>query len=194
MLNITDRLRDILTRLGWEIHDTSIVNTHWYFRSKTETSMYLRGVRVTGGHRTSVSASKFVLGCDDKDAIYQDVIKSATINLDNPHWENRLFRWHASATFRLAELRAKHAERDHTKKKKAARLEEHRAQLDAITSNSQHLHGSGRMDDGAFESMRFDTETIHVINMALSRQPSAEAAARLGVKLIDYLRTEGFLQ
>ena len=194
MLNITPQLGDLLTRLGWEIRDTSIVNNHWTFRSKTETSMYLRGVRDKGGHRTSVSASKFVLGCDDKDAIYQDVIKSATINLDNPRWEKRLFRWHAATTFKLAELRAKHAERDHTKKKKAARLEEHRAQLDAITSNSQHLHGSGRMDDGAFESMRFDTETIHVINMALSRQPSAEAAARLGVKLIDYLRTEGFLQ
>jgi hypothetical protein len=73
-------------------------------------------------------------------------------------------------------------------------LEEHRAQLDAITSNSQHIHGSGRLEDGAFESMRFDTTLLNEINVALSRQPSAEAAARLGVKLIDYLRTEGFIK
>ena len=194
MLTITPQLGDLLTRLGWAIRDTCITNNHCYYRSKTESSMYLRGVRAKGDHRTSVSASKFVLGCDDKDAIYQDVIKSATINLDNPHWENRLFRWHAATTFKLAELRAKYAERDHTKKKKAARLEEHRAQLDAITSNSQYLHGSGRLEDGAFESMRFDTALLNEINVALARQPSAEAAARLGVKLVDYLRTEGFIK
>lgn len=194
MLIITDQLRSILTNLGWDIRNIDITNNHTYHRSKTETSIYLRGVRPKDGHCTSVSASKFVLGCDYKDAVYADKIPSVTIDLDNPHWERRLLTWHAATTFKLADLRAKYAERDHTIKKKSARLEEHRAQLDSITKNTQYLHGSGRLDDGSFQSMRFDTAIITEINNALLRQPSAEDAARFGLKLIDYLRTEGFIK
>jgi hypothetical protein len=194
MLTITPQLRDLLTSLGWDIRDIGIMNNHTYYRSKTETSIYLRGVKPKGDHRTSVSASKFVLGSDYKDAVYVDKIKPVTIDLDNPHWEKRLLTWHTSTTFKLAELRAKYAERDHTIKKKSARLEEHRKELEAITGNARYLYGCGRLDDGSFQSMRFDTAIINELNNALSRQPSAEDAARLGVKLVGYLRTEGFIR
>jgi hypothetical protein len=197
MLIITDQLSAILTSLGWDILNIVITNNHTYHRSKTETSIYLRGVKLgdsEDGHRSSVSSSKFVLGCDYKDAVYADKIKPVTIDLDNLHWEKRLLTWHTSTTFKLAELRAKYAERDHVVKKKSARLEEHRGQLYSITRNSQYLHGCGRLDDGSFQSMRFDTQIINEINNALLRQPSAEDAARLGVKLVDYLRIEGFIR
>ena len=194
MLIITQKLSELLTSLGWSLSDTTISSKYSYHRSKTEASMYLRAVKSKGLLRCGVSNSKFVLACDDKDAMYSDKIASVTINLDNPHWERRLLTWHAATTFKLADLRAKYAERDHTAKKKAARLEEHREQLYSITRNSQYLHGSGRLGDGSFESMRFDTQIINEINNALLRQPSAEDAARLGVKLVDYLRTEGFIK
>jgi len=194
MLIITQKLSELLTSLGWSLSDTTISSKYSYHRSKTEASMYLRAVKSKGLLRCGVSNSKFVLACDDKDAMYSDKIASVTINLDNPHWERRLLTWHAATTFKLADLRAKYAERDHTAKKKAARLEEHREQLYSITRNSPYLHGSGRLGDGSFESMRFDTQIINEINNALLRQPSAEDAARLGVKLVDYLRTEGFLK
>lgn len=194
MLIITDQLSSILTSLGWSLSDTTISSKYTYHRSKTEASMYLRALKPKGQYRSAVSSSKFVLACDDKDAMYNDKIASVTIDLDNPHWERRLLTWHAATTFKLADLRAKYAERDHTAKKKAARLEEHREQLYGITRNSPYLHGSGRGGDGSLESMRFDTAIINEINNALLRQPSAEDAARLGVKLIDYLRTEGFIK
>jgi len=194
MLIITDQLSSILTSLGWSLSDTYIGNNYTYYRSKTETSIYLRGLRPKGLHRSSVSSSKFVLGCDNDDAIHTDKIASVTIDLDNPHWQKRLLTWHAATTFRLADIRSKYAERDHTMKKKAARLEEHRRELYSITGNSPYLHGSGRGEDGSFQSMRFDTQIINEVNNALLRQPSAEDAARLGVKLIDYLRTEGFIK
>jgi len=188
---ITPEIQKALTDLGWPEVPDARLSTYVHHRSTSEPSIYVRAVKRRGyGHPTS--PTKFVVGCDYKDAIGVDAIKPHTVNIEATKWVQSLFRWHTTATFKLVEIRAKHAERDRETKRKNSRREAHAEELKAITGDTGCLVAGGVADDGSYTSIRLNLTLINKLNERLAYQPIA-AAAKRGGELITLLKEHGFL-
>ncbi len=192
-MNIRPDFNALLIRLGWTAGCViNITNNHTYHRSETESSIYVRGVR-TQGSRYRVHETTFLLGCDDRDAHDEDRIPDQKIDVSRVGWEKRVFLWHTKVTLKLAEIRAKHAPRDHLLKTRLQTREDHVLALRAITGNTAYLSISGHTETNAVKTVLISPTVSQQINLRLEKLPTAEEAAHRGMQLIELLKLHGFI-
>lgn len=189
-IHITPEIQKALTDLGWPNIDSNYLYDYNYHRSSTEPSIY---VRATKCRRYSNASDTFVVGCDYGDAVHVDKIKPATIDPSKPKWVQSLFRWHTITTFKLAEIRAKHSERDQREKRHQLRRETHAEELKLLTGNTGFLSACGTAPDGGYTAIRVSTTIINQINLNLSGIGSITAEANRGAELIALLKDRGFI-
>lgn len=187
---ITPEIQKALTDLGWPEISTGYLTHYNYHRSSTENSIY---VRATKSRRGSNNTDTFVVGCDYNDAVHVDKIKPATIDPSKPKWVQSLFRWHTITTFKLAEIRAKHSERDQREKRHQLRRETHAEELKLLTGNTGFLSACGTAPDGGYTAIRVSTTIINQINLNLAGIGSITAEANRGAELIALLKDRGFI-
>jgi hypothetical protein len=187
---VIPEIAKVLAGLGWSDLPTGL-GTYSIYRSDVDSSFFIRPIKVRGYSYYS-NPTKFTVGCDYKDAIGVDNIKPHTVDIEAPKWVQSLFRWHTTATFKLVEIRAKHAERDRETKRKNSRREAHTEELKAITGDTGWLVAGGYADDGSYTSIRLNLTLINKLNERLAGQPIADAAKR-GSDLLVLLKAHGFL-
>lgn len=188
---ITPEIQKVLTALGWpEIPSGRLTHYHFH-RSTTEHSIYVRAVK---SRQYSTAPDKFVVGCDYDDALRDDKIDSVTIDPSKPKWVQTLFRWHTTTTFKLAEIRAKHSERDQREERHQLRRETHAEELRLLTGNTGLLSASGTAIDGGYTVMRVSLTIINKINENLAKLNDINAEAKRGAELIALLKDRGFIQ
>ena len=187
---INPEIQKILTGLGWPEIPNGYLTHYNYHRSSTENSIY---VRATKSRRGSNSPDTFVVGCDYGDAVHVDKIKPATIDPSKPKWVQSLFRWHTTTTFKLAEIRAKHSERDQREKRHQLRREAHAEELRLLTGNTGLLSAAGTAVDGGYTVMRVGLTVVNEINLKLAKLNDINAEAKRGAELIALLKDRGFI-
>ncbi len=187
---ITPEIQKALTDLGWPEITNGYLTHYNFHRSSTENSIY---VRATKSRRGSNNTDTFVVGCDYNDAVHVDKIKPATIDPSKPKWVQSLFRWHTTTTFKLAEIRAKHSERDQREKRHQLRREAHAEELKLLTGNTGFLSACGTAPDGGYTAIRVSTTIINQINLNLAGTGSITAEAQRASELLGLLKDRGFI-
>ena len=190
-IHITPEIQKALTDLGWPEFPGCYLTHYQFHRSSTENSIY---VRVTKLRRGSNSPDTFVVGCDYNDALRDDKIDSVTIDPSKPKWVQTLFRWHTTTTFKLAEIRAKHSERDQREKRHQLRREAHAEELKLLTGNTGLLSAAGTAVDGGYTVMRVSLTVINMINENLAKLNDINSEAKRGAELIALLKDRGFIK
>lgn len=187
---ITPEIRKAFTDLGWPEFTEPNLGPYDAWRSATEPSIYVRQI----GHRRNITSThKLVVECDHKDAVYTNKIDSIALDMSKPKWVQSLFRWHAATTFKLAEIRAQHAERDQREARNRRRREAHTEELKAMTGNTNLLHAHGCAEDGSFTSIRINPSVLVEINDGLARLRCINSEAKRGAELIALLKSHGFI-
>ena len=189
-IHITPEIQKALTDLGWPEFPSSYLTHYNFHRSSTESSIYVRATKLRRG---SNFPDTFVVGCDYNDAVHVDKIKPATIDPSKPKWVQSLFRWHTTTTFKLAEIRAKHSERDQREKRHQLRREAHAEELRLLTGNPGLLSAAGTAVDGGYTVMRVSLTVVNEINLKLARLNDINAEAKRGAELIALLKDRGFI-
>jgi len=171
-----------------------VTNDYHRHNSQAEPSMFIRGVRKrTPTQRYGMHENKIVVGCEHRDAKYQDKIDPITIDFDDKHWVRKLLNWHAKTTFALADLRNKYADRDHKLARYRARRESHSVELRALVGWPTNIDCSGAKDDGSYAQIKLSTRLILDLNDHLSSRGTVEDAARRARELMVLLRENKFL-
>lgn len=187
---ITPEIQKALTDLGWPEITNGYLTHYNFHRSSTENSIY---VRATKSRRGSNNTDTFVVGCDYNDAVHSDKIKPATIDPSKPKWVQSLFRWHTTTTFKLAEIRAKHSERDQREKRHQLRREAHAEELKLLTGDTGLLLASGTAIDGGYTVMRVSLTVINMVNENLAKLGDINVEAQRASELIALLKDRRFI-
>ena len=113
----------VLAGLGWSDIPADYPARYGELKNRNDPAFVFCPIK-TKYHPFGVPKKRFKLGVHHHDAQGADEIPSRNIDMDAPNWKRSLYSWHATATFKLAEIRAKYAERDAEKQRIEKRQKE----------------------------------------------------------------------
>jgi hypothetical protein len=181
----------VLAGLGWSDIPADYPARYGELKNRNDPAFVFCPIK-TKYHPFGVPKKRFKLGVHHHDAQGADEIPSRNIDMDAPNWKRSLYSWHATATFKLAEIRAKYAERDAEKQRIEKRQKESWEALCA---------GSAAMRELAYPANHGDNGDVYDINVnwshkywsskALNDMTVAEQADKVR-RLCEFLVAEGW--
>lgn len=100
----------VLAGLGWSNNPNDYPVRYSELKNQNDSAFIFRPIKTK--YDTGAFKKRFKLGVSYRDARGADEIPFREFDTAAPNWKRSVFTWHAMATFKLAEVRAKHAERD----------------------------------------------------------------------------------
>lgn len=151
----------VLSGLGWSSNPLAYPERYGDLRNQNDDALVFRPIK-SKFHRQGVPRRRFKLGVDHSDCVGMDKIPFREFNLDAPRWVQSVYAWHASTTFKLAEIRAKHAERDDKIRRSRQRQQDSWKELCA---------GSEAMNNFAVPYSYDDDDNVASIRVVWSHSP-----------------------
>lgn len=183
----------VLAGLGWSKDSDEYPTRYGELKNQNDSAFVFRPIK-TRGQLLSYAAgrTRFKLGVDHPDATGLDAIPFREFDTAAPNWKRTIYAWHAAATFKLAGVRAKHAERD---------AENERRNKKRLASWETLCAGSAAMRELAYPTDHDDNEDVQSMNVnwshkywsskALDGMTVAEKADKVR-RLCEFLVAEGW--
>ena len=181
----------VLAGLGWSKDCDEYPTRYGELENQNDSAFVFRPIK-TRGEREAAGRTRFKLGVAHADATGLDAIPFREFDTTAPNWKRSIYTWHAAATFKLAEVRAKHAER-------YAEIERHNKKR--LASWETLCAGSAAMRELAFPANHDDNGNVYDIQVnwshkywsskALNGMTVAEQADKVR-RLCEFLVTEGW--
>jgi len=182
----------VLASLGWTNNPDDYPTRYGELKNQNEGALVFRPIKTRGEFYLAAGRTRFNLGVDHHDPKGLDAIPFREFDTAAPNWKRSIYTWHAAATFKLAEVRAKHAERD-------AEIE--RQQKKRLASWETLCAGSAAMRELAYPTDHDDNEDVRSMSVnwshkywsskALDGMTVAEKADKVR-RLCEFLVTEGW--
>lgn len=181
----------VLAGLGWSKDSDEYPTRYGELENQNDSAFVFRPIK-TRGEREAAGRTRFKLGVAHADATGLDAIPFREFDTTAPNWKRSIYTWHAAATFKLAGVRAKHAERD---------AENERRNKKRLASWETLCAGSAAMRELASPISHDDNENVRGIHVnwshrywsskALDGMTVAEQADKVR-RLCEFLVAEGW--
>ena len=182
----------VLAGLGWSKDCDEYPTRYGELKNQNDSAFVFRPIKTRGELWNAAGRTRFKLGVAHADATGLDAIPFREFDTAAPNWKRTIYAWHAAATFKLAEVRAKHAERD---------AENERRNKKRLASWETLCAGSAAMRELASPISHDDNENVRGIHVnwshrywsskALDGMTVAEQADKVR-RLCEFLVAEGW--
>jgi len=184
----------VLASLGWTNNPDDYPTRYGELKNSNEGALVFRPIK-TKYDSFAVNKTRFKLGVSHHDAIGVDEIPFHEFDTSKPRWKQSVFVWHATTTFKLAEIRAKHAERDAQKQRVEKRQKESWEALCAGSKAMDQLAIPYTYDEhGDVDTIRVHWEHRPYMGFnPLANLTVTERADKVR-RLCEFLKSEGWAQ